>query len=362
MLQRLADRAARAERVVHDQRQVVFLRQRGERLEIRHREPGIADRLEVDRLGLRIDQRLEARHLHAVGKPRLDADVLEGVFELIVGPAVEVRRRDEIVAHRRDVVDRQKLRRVPRRRREGRHAAFERRDAFFENVGRRIHQPCVDVAELLEGEQPGAVRGVFELIGRRLVDRHRARTGGGIDVLTGVQLEGFEIHRMKQRGWVGGTNNARERLDFAPCCNSGNRRAFPPSASRAVFPAPSAPPNLCRRRSSAEVRPEPCAARFIRPRAVAITLPTNRPKKTGKPGSAPRGASPSPPRPSGRRRAPRPVAPRGDLAVDRSGTRHPIGLANLALRPDHFPDRPPPQIRERLHSLPATGHRVLRHP
>jgi hypothetical protein len=77
-------------------------------------------------------------------------------------------------------------------------------------------------------------------------------------------------------------------LDFAPCCNSGNRRAFPWSASRAVFPAPSTPPHLSRRRSSAEVRPEPCAARFIRPRAVAITLPTNRPKK---PGAASRGGA-----------------------------------------------------------------------
>ena len=80
---------------------------------------------------------------------------------------------------------------------------------------------------------------------------------------------------------MGGTNNAREGLDFAPCCNSGNRRAFSPSASRAVFSAPSTPTNLSHCHSSAAVRSERRAARFVRPRAVAITLPTNRPKKLG---------------------------------------------------------------------------------
>ena len=110
--QRLANRAAGAERIVDDQREIVLLRQGCERLEIRHGEPRIADRFQVDRLGLRIDQGLEARHLHAIGKPCLDPDVFEGVFKLIVGAAVEVRGRDKIITHRSNIIDREKLRRV----------------------------------------------------------------------------------------------------------------------------------------------------------------------------------------------------------------------------------------------------------
>ena len=38
--------------------------------------------------------------------------------------------------------------------------------------------------------------GVLKLIGGGLVDRDRAGAGRGINVLAGVQLEGFEIHGM----------------------------------------------------------------------------------------------------------------------------------------------------------------------
>ena len=192
--QRLANRAAGTEGIVDDQREIVLLRQGRERLEIRHGEPRIADRFQVDRLGLRIDQGLEARHLHAIGKPRLDPDVFEGVFKLIVRAAVEVRGRDKIITHGRDIIDREKLRRVPRRSRQRRHASLERRDALFEDIVGRIHQPGVDIAELLEREKARAVCGIFKLISGRLVDRHRARTRGRINLLAGVQLQRFEIH------------------------------------------------------------------------------------------------------------------------------------------------------------------------
>ncbi len=54
---------------------------------------------------------------------------------------------------------------------EGRDAAFERRDALLEHVGRRVHDPGVDVPELLEPEQPRRVRGVVEDVARGGVDR-----------------------------------------------------------------------------------------------------------------------------------------------------------------------------------------------
>ena len=56
------------------------------------------------------------------------------------------------------------------------------------------------------------------------------------------------------------------------------------------------------------------------------------------------------------------------MGEDRSRTRNATALANLALLrsvllallPDHYPDVPLPQIRERLHSAPAAALRVLR--
>jgi hypothetical protein len=134
-----------------------FLRESGEGLEVRHGQAGVTDRFQIDRLGLSVDQGLEARRLHAVREPRLDADVLEGVLELVVGAAVEVRGGDKVVAHRGDVVDREELGRMTGRGREGRDAAFERGDALFEHIVGRIHDPRVDVTEFLQREQAGAV-------------------------------------------------------------------------------------------------------------------------------------------------------------------------------------------------------------
>ena len=58
-------------------------------------------------------------------------------------------------------------------------AAFERGDALLEDVGRRVHDAGVDVAELLKPEEAGGVVGVVEDVRRGLVDRHGARLGGG---------------------------------------------------------------------------------------------------------------------------------------------------------------------------------------
>ena len=51
--------------------------------------------------------------------------------------------------------------------------ALERGDALLEDVSGGVHDARVDVAELLQREEVGGVRGVFEGVRSRLVDRHR---------------------------------------------------------------------------------------------------------------------------------------------------------------------------------------------
>ena len=63
--------------------------------------------------------------------------------------------------------------------------------ALLEDVGRRIHDPGVDVAELLQPEEPGGVVGVVEDVARGGVDRDGASLRRGIDVLAGMDGEGF---------------------------------------------------------------------------------------------------------------------------------------------------------------------------
>ena len=72
-------------------------------------------------------------------------------------------------------------------------AAFEGGDALLKDVGGGVHDARVDVAELLEPEETGGVIGIVKDIRRGLVNRHRARLGGGIDLLAGMNGQGCKV-------------------------------------------------------------------------------------------------------------------------------------------------------------------------
>jgi len=72
-------------------------------------------------------------------------------------------------------------------------SAFQCGDSIFENRRCRIHDPGVDVAELLERKQSRGVSGVVKHVARGLVNRHGAGLGGWIDGLSSVEGLGFEL-------------------------------------------------------------------------------------------------------------------------------------------------------------------------
>ena len=63
---------------------------------------------------------------------------------------------------------------------------FERGDPLLEDVGRRVHDAGIDVAEFLQAEEPGGVIGILKDVRRGLVDGDGAGSGGGVRFLTGV--------------------------------------------------------------------------------------------------------------------------------------------------------------------------------
>ena len=174
VVDRAADVAGGAEGVVDDERDAVVVGDLGERLEVGHVEARVADRLDVERPRARVDRLREVRRVVAVDELHADAEAREGDLELVVGAAVEVARRDDVVAGLQDRREREELRRLAARGGERGDAALERGDALLEDVGRRVHDPGVDVPELLQREEARAVVGVVERVGRGLVDRDGA--------------------------------------------------------------------------------------------------------------------------------------------------------------------------------------------
>ena len=123
-------------------------------------------------------------------------------MELLVGAAIQIVRRDNLVADLRDGQEGQRLGGLAGRDPEGAGSPFDGREALFEDIGGGIHDARVDVAELLQGKEIGGVVGALEDVRGRLVDRHRAGAGGRIGDLAGVQGQ-----RAQVLGW-----NARNQF------------------------------------------------------------------------------------------------------------------------------------------------------
>jgi hypothetical protein len=122
-----------------------------------------------------------------------DAELRQRVVEEVVGAAVERGRGDDLVARVGDGQDGERLGGLPRGERERGRAAFERGDALLEDVGRRVHDARVDVAELLQGEEARGVVRVVEDVGRGLVNWHSARVCRRVRLLPAVDGERRQV-------------------------------------------------------------------------------------------------------------------------------------------------------------------------
>ena len=179
----------RGEGVVDDDGDLVFVGDGGDALEIGHVQARVADRLEVDGLGPGVDRLLELGELGAVDEAEVDAVLGQGVLEEVVRAAVQRRAGDDVVAGAGEVEDRQRLGRLAGCDAQRPYAALEGGDPLLEDVGCRVHDPGVDVAEFLQPEEPGGVVGVVEDVAGGGVDRDGARLRRGIDLLAGMDGE-----------------------------------------------------------------------------------------------------------------------------------------------------------------------------
>ena len=174
------DQVGRRQRVVDNERNPRLVGDLGDRLEIGNDAARIGDAFNEDCFGFRCDLGFEAFRLGAVGPLYTPAVFLEGVVELVDRAAVELTRRHDLVAGRKQRVERQMLRRMSRAHRERRNPAFQRGNALLQHVVGGVHDARIDIAEFLETEQVGGVIGIVEHVGRRLIDRRRTGVRGGI--------------------------------------------------------------------------------------------------------------------------------------------------------------------------------------
>ena len=154
--------------------------------------------------------------LGRIDKMALPAELFERQAELGQRAAIEIARGDELVARLHQGEEDQELRGMPRGGGEGGAAAFEARDPLFQHRDRRVGQPRIDVAEIVQVEERGGVVDIVEHIGGGLIDRRRAgaghRVGRGAG-MNGARLEpvGRGCARQPAAAWRGGPAAARAR-------------------------------------------------------------------------------------------------------------------------------------------------------
>ncbi len=208
----------------------------GEALDIDDVAGRIADRLAEHRLGVLVDELLEALEIGLVGHADLDALARERVHEQVVGAAVELADRDDVVTDAGDGLDRVGDGRHAGGDAEAGNAALHLGDARFEHGSRRVHDAGVDVAGDRQVEQVGAVLGVVEGVRRGLVDRHGGGLGGRFGRVAMMERDGFELHVVlpwcvvSHCGRVGNTVRAWRKLlhaeGFSALRGSGGKRSF----------------------------------------------------------------------------------------------------------------------------------------
>ena len=182
------------EGVVDHERDVMRVRDLGERVDVGNVGAGVSERLQEERLGVGADGGLHLRMVVGVDEARLDAELRERVGEQVERAAVDGLLRDHVVAGLGERLQRVGDRGGAACRGQRRDASLERGDAPLEHVLRGVGEAAVDVAGIGEAEAVGRVLGVVEDVGSRLVDGHRAGVGGGVGaLLADVELQGLEL-------------------------------------------------------------------------------------------------------------------------------------------------------------------------
>ncbi len=181
----------RGKGAVDNQRQAVVVRDFPDGFDVGDVERRVTDGLGVERFRFVGDRRRKVLRVGRVDKFYGDAELRQDVVELRVASAVEVARRDNLIARLCEVDDAVEDRSGSGGDGQCAGSAFERGDALFENVGGGVHEACVDVAELFESKEIGGVLGVFKDVRAGSIDRNGAAACGGFRCVARVKRQCF---------------------------------------------------------------------------------------------------------------------------------------------------------------------------
>ena len=117
-------------------------------------------------------------------------------MELGVGATIQVAGRDDVVAGLGEIDDRVEDTAGARGHAQAAKLwpSFEQGNPLFQHVGRRVHEPGIDIAQLSQSEEIGRMLGALENVGTGAIDGHAASESCRVGLSTAVQAKSLELH------------------------------------------------------------------------------------------------------------------------------------------------------------------------
>lgn len=154
----------RSKQTTYHNRNTLLVCSLGNGLKVRNIIAGVTNRLNVDSLGTVINGRSNILRLITLDKLGSNSQAREHNLELVVGATVQVAGGDDVVSGMGEGRDGHELGCLARGGSNGSNTTFQSCNALLEDVDCRVHDSAVDVAELLEAEEPRAVGRIIEHI------------------------------------------------------------------------------------------------------------------------------------------------------------------------------------------------------
>mmetsp|Transcript_15493 Transcript_15493/g.18655 ORF Transcript_15493/g.18655 Transcript_15493/m.18655 type:complete len:393 (-) Transcript_15493:96-1274(-) len=202
VLQRLTHVTSTSESIVTNQRNLILLRDSAEGLKVGDVELWVTDGLDVDSLGLIVDDSFEVSRIVSLHETDVNSHTGKLHFELIESTTIEIASRNKVVALLTNGLEAQELGGHSATGRESANATFKSSDPLLKDVVGWIHDTAVNVSELLQREEVRSVLGIVENIRASGVNGNRASIGSLVGFLPCVHHQRlkllFSSHRDSQ--------------------------------------------------------------------------------------------------------------------------------------------------------------------
>ena len=189
-----ADQIGRPEGVVDDQGQAVGVGNLRNGVDVGNVAVGVAQGLQVNGLGVGLNGGGDGAQIVGVHKSRGYPVLGQGVGQQVIASAIDGFLGYDVIPRLGQGLNGVSDRRRARSHGQGRHTAFQGRDALFQHILGGVGQPPVDVPGIRQPKTGGGVGGIPEHIRGGLINGHCPGVGGGVGLfLAHMELQGLKF-------------------------------------------------------------------------------------------------------------------------------------------------------------------------